>query len=132
MKYTRKQLIQICIDAVVPCKEWHDRDSYSAQCKIESIYNGLCAGLKYTYTIENDRTIWINFKTPTEKQFKELNHYLNIDSREDYFEWYYSEYGTDYTPEMFDGYGIDFSSNHLSGYMPTRKRLDETKDSDWY
>jgi hypothetical protein len=33
---------------------------------------------------------------------------------------------------MFEGCGIDWNSNYLGGYLPTRKRLDEANGEDWY
>ena len=129
MKFTRKDLIQICINAVVPCDRWHDRDSYSAQVGVQSIYKGLTGGVPFTYTLE-DETIWITFKKPTKEQ-KDKFEYLSIDDRDDYFEWYKNEYGDD-TPEMFEGYGIDWDSNYLRGYLPTPKRLEEADGDDWY
>jgi hypothetical protein len=40
---TIEDLIKLCEDAVVPCSKWDNRDSYSAQKKIQSIYEGLTA-----------------------------------------------------------------------------------------
>jgi len=100
-KYTEEDLIQICRDAVVPYQKWNDRDSYSAQVNVASIYEGLTGGVPYTYKIDN-RTIGIYFKKPT--------------------------------PEMFDGYGIDWNSdsNYFGGYLPTPDRLKEADGEDWY
>jgi len=127
MEYSREELIQICKDAVVEFHKWLDRDSYLAQVNINSIYMGLCAGVEYSYKVEDNRTIWINFKKPTETQRKKLlNNQLDIDSLEDYRE----EYG--YDTEMFDGYGIDWNGHYLGGYLPTRERLIEADGGDWY
>lgn len=130
IKYTRKDLIQLCIDAVVPHYKWHDRDSYAAQLSIQSIYEGLTGGVKYSYTITNN-TIWITFNKPIKDQLKKSQH-LNIDSRDDYFNWFLKEYGDNLEPEMFDSIGIDWNSNYLTSYMPTRERLNNCNNDDWY
>lgn len=84
------------------------------------------ADIPYTYKIE-DSTIWITFEKPTNEQRENtILHSLNIDSLEDYRE----KYGYDY--EMFDGYGIDWRSEYLGGYMPTFERLDYANGGDWY
>jgi len=44
---TRKELIEICKDAVVHHTKWKNRDSFSAQKSIQSIYKGLTAGLNF-------------------------------------------------------------------------------------
>ena len=122
-----EDLIKICEDAVVPYNKWHDRDSYSAQMNIQDIYKRLKAGIEYT--ISNDHSfnsIQIDFKKPTETQVEEMkNHYLNIDSLEDYRK----EYG--YDDEMFNAYPDDVHS-YSSGYLPTREKLNEVNGDDWY
>ena len=129
-KFTREDLIQICRNSVVPHQKWNNRDSYSSQVGVQSIYEGLTGSVPFTYTIDGD-TIWITFEKPTKEQ-KDKFEYLPIDSREDYFEWYRNEYGDDYEPEMFDGNGIDWNSNYLSGYLPTPERLERVDGDDWY
>jgi hypothetical protein len=128
--YTREDLIQLCRDSVVPHQKWNNRDSYSSQVGVQSIYAGLTGGVPFTYNIEGD-TIWITFEKPTKEQ-KSKFEYLPIDSREDYFEWYRTEYGDEYESEMFDGYGIDWNSDYLSSYLPTRERLERVDGDDWY
>jgi len=124
IKYSREDLIEICKEAVVPFREWGDRDSYSAQRSVESIYQGLMANIPYTYKIEGN-TIWMTFEGVTDDHITELNKYsLDIDSLEDYREVY------GYEDEMFDGEGIDWHSSYLGTYMPTRERLNE--GGDWY
>jgi len=128
----RQELIDICLDAVVPFKEWNDRDSYSSQVLLESIYQGLKAGVDYTVKIEGE-TIWIYFEEPTEGQRKKLQeNRLDIDSRDDYIKWYLEEYGDECYPEMFDGYGINWDSPYRGGYLPTRERLNYANGGDWY
>lgn len=126
MEYSKEDLIQICHDGVVPFRDWTNRDSYSAQVNLESIYCGLMANIPYSLKIE-DTTIWINFEEPTEDQRNDLCKYsLPIDSLDDYRE----EFG--YEDEMFDGNGIDWYSTWLGGYIPTRERLDSAGSGDWY
>lgn len=124
----REELIQICLDAVVPFTKWNDRDSYSAQVNIQSIYAGLIGGCEFKVSIKED-TIDICFEPPTKEQ-KQAFRYLEIDSREDYFQWM-SEQGED-DPTMFDGSGIDWNSTYLCGYLPTRQRLEKVSGGDWY
>lgn len=125
----REELIKICEDAVVHHTEWRDRDSYAAQVNLQSIYKALTAGLPYTLTIENDRTIWITFSQPIDFEKLSKGSYLNISSRDDYF----TDCDPEYETEMFEGYGIDFESNYTGTYMPTRKRLEECGiGNDWY
>lgn len=132
MVYSREDLIQICRDAVVPYTKWNDRDSYSAQRNIQSIYEGLSVGLEYTISIDGN-SIDIYFKPPTDAQLNDMvNNYLEIDSRDSYIDWYIQENGEDSNPEMFDGYGIDWRSDYLGSYMPTRERLDNANGYDWY
>ena len=132
----RNELIQICQDAVVHHTKWQDRDSYSAQKSIQSIYEGLTAGLDFrvvTKDIDKDyhsdeRTLIVEFMQPIDhNKIKDAKH-LEISEREDYFK----DGDPDYETEMFDGYGIDFLSNYTKTYMPTRKRLDECNGDDWY
>lgn len=129
-RFSRDELISICKDAVVHHTKWGDRDSYSAQVNLQSIYKGLTAGLLYTIDKStDDRTIWITFKQPIDLEKLNKGEYLNISSREDYF----NDCDPDYESEMFDGYGIDFASNYTGSYMPTRKRLEDVGDgNDWY
>jgi hypothetical protein len=72
MKYTREVLLQLCIDAVVPFQKWSNRDSHCAQVLISDIYMGLASGIKYTTTVEGDKTIWIDFEKPTDEQRKDI------------------------------------------------------------
>lgn len=129
--YTREELISICEAAVVHHTKWRDRNSYSAQTEIQSIYEGLTAGLDFEIDGNTDDcTIWISFTQPIDLDKLDKNGlYLDISSRDDYFEDCDPEYET----EMFDGYGIDFQSSYTRGYMPTRKRLEEVGyGEDWY
>ncbi len=129
---TREELINICEDAIVPVKKWHDRDSNLSQIQLQDIYRGLKANIPFTTKIEND-TIWVHFDKPTDEQLSSMNQfYLNIGSRDEYYNWYLNEYQDDDYPEMFDGYGIEWNSGYRGGYLPTRKRLNETKGGDWY
>lgn len=133
----REELIELCKRAVVHHTKWHNRDSYSAQKSIQSIYKGLTAGLDFrvvTKEIDADyhsdeETLIIEFLQPID--FVKLNEGLDlqISSREDYFK----DCDPDYESEMFDGEGIDFESSYTQTYMPTEKRLkDVGNGNDWY
>lgn len=129
-RFSRKELISICKDAVVHHTKWGDRDSYSAQVNLQSIYKALTAGLPYEIDEDtDDNTIWIKFKQPINLRKLNKGEYLNISSREDYF----IDCDPNYETEMFDGYGIDFTSDYTGSYMPTRKRLEDVGEgNDWY
>ena len=126
MEYTREDLIQICQDSVVPYTKWSNRDSYSSQVGVSSIYQGLVAGIDYKHRVDCE-TIWISFEKPTEEQKIDIyyKYYLNIDSIDDYLE---ENEGS----EMFYDSGINWNSDFLAGYLPTRKRLDDADGDDWY
>ena len=131
----REELIELCKDAVVHHSKWCDRDSYSAQRGIQSIYRGLTAGLEFQILTKdvspdyysNNKTIIIEFIQPID--FKKLDNgeYLEISSIEEYFEYNDSD-----SCEMFEGDGINFHSNFTCTYMPTRERLINSDGSDWY
>ena len=133
----REQLIKLCQKAVVHHTKWQDRDSYSAQKNIQSIYKGLTAGLDYRVVTKeidadyhsDDETLVIEFLQPIDFAKLESGLDLEISSREDYFK----DCDTEYNSEMFDGEGIDFYSSYTQTYMPTEKRLNDVGDgSDWY
>lgn len=122
----RKDLIAICEKAVVHFDKWHDRDSNAAQINLNSIYQGLKAGVNYTIRIETS-TIWVDFKQPTAKQLVRLNSFsLPISTLEDYR----AKYG--YENEMFESDPIDFENDYRTGYLPTQERLNSVKGGDWY
>ena len=126
--YTREELIQLCEDAVVPFMKWNDRDSYSAQKQLSDIYGLLKIGCDFEIDDDtNDRMINITFKNLTNEQKNNYwNYSLPIDSKDSYLE----EFG--YDSEMFDSDGININSNYIGGYIPTRKRLDDSNGEDWY
>ena len=136
MEEERKYLIELCEDAVVHHTKWRDRDSYSAQKSIQSIYKGLTAGLDYRIVTKeispsyysSDWTLIIEFLQPIDFKKLEGGKHLEISSREDYFRDCDPEYDT----EMFDDEGIDFYSSYTQTYMPTRQRLEKTIGNDWY
>jgi len=126
--YTREELMNICENAVVHHTKWSDRDSYSAQVMIASVYEGLSAGFDFVIGKDtNDKIIYIEFKNIDMEKLKDAR-YLSISSREEYFE----ECDPNYDTEMFVGYGIEFNSSYHCGYMPTQKRLEEVDGDDWY
>ena len=134
---TREELIEICQDAVVHHTKWMNRDSYSAQKGVQSIYKGLTAGLDFRIVTKeispdyhsNSDTLIIEFLQPIDFEKLETGLELSISSREDYFE----DCDPKYKTEMFDSNGIDFHSNWTGTYMPTRKKLEECGiGNDWY
>jgi hypothetical protein len=126
MEYTRKDLIQICLDGVIHHTKWRNRDSYSAQVQLNDIYNALTANIEYTYRVEYE-TIWIDFEKASYGDLSDGS-YLNISDIEDYF----NDCDPERETEMFNSNGIDFQSNYRGGYMPTRKKLDVIEGDDWY
>jgi len=133
----RELLIKLCEDAVVHHTKWQNRDSYSAQRGIQSIYKGLTAGLKFRvvtkridkYYHSDENTLIIEFLQPIDFNKLDKGIELKISSREDYFR----DCCPSYECEMFDGDGIDFHSTFTQTYMPTRKKLDEVGEgNDWY
>ena len=130
------ELIELCKNAVVHHTKWNNRDSYSAQKSIQSIYEGLTAGLDFRVVTKeidadyhsDDRNLVVEFTQPIDKDKLNESEYLEISSREDY----HKDCDPDYETEMFDGTGIDSGSNYTQTYMPTQKRLDECNGDDWY
>lgn len=136
-RFSRDELISICKDAVVHHTKWQNRDSYSAQKGIQSIYKGLTAGLKFRVVTKkidpdyhsNERTLIIEFLQPINFDKLETGLHLDISSREDYFKYCCP----DYECEMFDGDGIDFQSRFTKTYMPSRQKLESVgTGNDWY
>jgi hypothetical protein len=133
---TREELIELCQDSVIHHTKWMNRDSYSAQRGIQSIYEGLTAGLDFRIVTKEispdyhstDSILIIEFPHPDLDKLKDAK-YLEISSMEDYFKDCDPEYET----EMFNGEGIDFSSSYTQTYMPTRQRLESVGiGNDWY
>lgn len=132
----REELIKLCKKAVVHHTKWDNRDSYLAQESIQSIHEGLTAGLDFRVVTKEidpnyhsgERTLIVEFIQPIKKdKLKEACH-LKISSIEDY----HKDCDPDYEMEMFNGGGIDFDSDYTQSYMPTKKRLDECNGNDWY
>lgn len=137
MKMNRESLIELCKDAVVHHTKWKDRDSYSAQKGIQSIYKGLTSGLDFrvvTKEIDPDyhsdeETLVIEFLQPIDFEKLENGLELPISSRDDYFK----DCDPEYDSEMFDSDGIDFHSKWTGTYMPTRQRVENVGiGNDWY
>ena len=134
---TREQLIELCQNAVVHHTKWNNRDSYSAQKGIQSVYEGLTAGLDFRIVTKeispdyhsDDRTLIVEFLQPIDFDKLKTAEHLEISSREDYFE----DCDPEHESEMFDGDGIDFYSSYTQTYIPTRQRLEECGiGNDWY
>lgn len=137
MNYTREQLIDICEKAVVHHTKWDNRDSYSAQLGVQSLYKGLTAGLDFRVVTKdispdyhsNDNVIIVEFLQPIDLDKLQNGKELEISSREDYFKDCDPEYDT----EMFDGEGIDFRSEYTQTYMPTLDSIEKAGiGNDWY
>lgn len=137
MTKLREKLIKLCEDAVVHHTKWENRDSYSAQKGLQSIYKGLTAGLdfrvvtkKHSPDYHSDlHTLIIEFLQPIDLDRLENGKCLEISSLEDYFK----DCDPEYNSEMFDGYGIDFDSSYTITYMPSRKRIENAGiGNDWY
>ena len=133
----REELVQLCLDAVVHHTKWQNRDSYSAQKNLQSIYKGLTAGLDYRIVTKeidanyhsDDTTLIVEFLQPIDFDKLVTGRHLDISSRDDYWK----DCEPDYEGEMFDGNGIDFNSSYTQTYMPTRKRIEEVGiGNDWY
>lgn len=132
--YTREELISICENAVVPCEKWEDKDSYSAQVTISTIYNILKAGSIFKVAaVEND-IIWLDFSGNIKSIIKNINKFkynLNIDDLEDYREKVDPKTET----EIFKGNGVqvyDDINKYQGGYIPTEEKLNEVNGGDWY
>ena len=129
----RDILLQICEDAVVPCAEWNNRDSYLSQVQLSDIYGLLETGAEYEIQIEED-SILIQFPNLPEGFGAKVTRELDYDTREDYF----NLEGVDSDDEMFEGYGLEYNDynykvgDYVSGYLPTRERLTQVDGGDWY
>ena len=113
-KYTRKELIEICEQAVVSQEKWSNRDSASSHIGIGTCWALLKAGCKFEIKITedgdgcytDDRTIWIQFWV---KDFAWFEHCYDDDESKD---------------------GLENNEYHF--YLPTLKRLKAAKGKDWY
>ncbi len=105
MLYTRQKLITLCECAIVTVNNWHDRDSSEAQINIGKCWALLRAGCLFEILNRTDEdTIYISIYFPDFNRFQDGEFDLkNKDSLKEY-----------------------------SFYIPTRKRLNETVNKDWY
>ena len=126
LKITREELIKICEDSVVECKDWHDRDSCSTQYQLMDIHALLNAKAEFKYHIEGD-TIWLNFNNIEDIKDK-IKYSLVVDDIDDFFAIDDNE-----GREMFDAdtTPLDYTTGRFCGYLPTRNRLNQSKDDDW-
>ena len=109
-KYTREDLLKICEQAFVPESKWHDRDSENAQCKLGECYALLKAGCDFEVTYKDEDSMCVT---------DENTIWLYVYSKGFFWFEFYGEDRDDYKEK-----------HHY--YLPTQKRLDETKDEDWY
>lgn len=129
----RGTLLQICEDAVVPCIEWNNRDSYISQVQLSDIYGLLEAGAEYEISIEED-SILIQFPNLPVAFGVNVTRDLDYDTREDYF----NLEGVDSDDEMFESNGLGYNDynykvgDYIGGYLPTRERLTQADGGDWY
>ena len=118
--YTRQELIDICEKAIVPEKNWRNRDSESAQKNVGRVWQLLKCGCNYhIHTPDKDPkhhgdedTIIISFTVHN-------------------FQWF--ENGGDLdTENENEAYTYDSSGDWLSFYIPTPERLSKSDGKDWY
>lgn len=105
--YSREALIAICAAAIVPVKEWRDRDTPEAQEKVGQCWAYLRAGctfrvlLKPAYGSDNcvtdEGTIWLEVTHPT-----------------------------------FTTFELDLEDDTETFYLPTPSRLRAKQGRDWY
>lgn len=103
-EYTREQLIELCLQGIVPVKMWSNRDTAHSQQKLGMAAALLTAGCDFYFTADpktDESTIWIEISFPGFQAF---------------------EYGPSdreyYDTELF--------------YIPTPKRLRDADGGDWY
>lgn len=99
---TREDLIQICEDGIVPQEKWMDRDSAEAQKQLGEALALLKCGCDFVILKEGD---------------------LKTDSRTIWIEIY---------SEGFAHHDYGGNIDRDTYYLPTRSRLDNNKNSDWY
>lgn len=113
-KYSRKELIDICEQAIVQQKDWSDRDSASSHLGIGKCWALLKAGCEYEILFTkdgkgcstNEDTIWIQF-------------YVHD------FQWF--EYGSESFDDKRGNADLDY---HF--YLPTEEHLKKANGKDWY
>jgi hypothetical protein len=134
---TREDLIEICKLSVVHHSKWGNRDSYSAQRTIQSIYKGLTAGLDFriiTKEIDpnyhsSEYVLIIEFLQPIDFDKLEKGEFLKISTRDEYF----ALRDPNREGEMFNGEGIDFYDSYTKSYMPTYNSIRFYGiGNDWY
>lgn len=101
-EYTREELITICEQSFVPQSKWFNRDSQSAQCQLGEAYALLKDGCDFIVLVNG------NLKTD------DRTIWIEIES------------------EGFEHHDWGGSNEKETYYLPTQKRLDDQKGSDWY
>lgn len=99
---TREELIELCQDGIVPQRKWYNRDSAGAQRQLGEARALLSAGCEYRVLREG--SLKSNDRTI----------WIEIES------------------EGFAYHDYDGPLDRETYYIPTRKRLNENADSDWY
>lgn len=70
-KYTREELINLCLAGSVPQDKWHNRDSARAQMQLGENLMLLMAGCDFTVTEVRKKTIWVDFEVKGFDWFEE-------------------------------------------------------------
>lgn len=118
MTYTREQLIDICLNAIVWEGNWEDRDTCDAQMGVGACLALLKAGCKFQVKtkenselqdsqVSDDDIIHIKFWAKNAKWFN----ILDADTEE--------------YPDGLDSIELQF-------HLPTQRLLDEKRGKDWY
>lgn len=114
-KYTREDLLKICEQAFVSEDLWFDRDSESSQSQLGECYALLKDGCEFEVVYEtedhicetDENTIWLYTYSKGFAYFESSYLAKTEEQRKNYKE-----------------------RKHF--YLPTQKKLDETKGKDWY
>lgn len=128
---TREELIELCKDAVVHHTRWNNRDSYCCLKGVSDIYQGLTAGLTFSVKTDEDRMMHnVYFDPPIDiDRLITKGGVLGISSVEDY----YRDCDPKRETEMFEeGAGIDWHSEFLYTFLPTRKCLEQADGGEWW
>lgn len=108
--YTREELIELCNIGVVTSDKWFNRDSCDAQKKLHLAKLTLMGGCKFK-VMEHSKmgSLWENRKMESS---------CVTDDETIWIEIFYDDWE-------------DGKSWH-GHYIPTKKRLEDNKDGDWY
>jgi len=108
--YTREELIKLCEDGQVTYDKWMNRDTFSSQKKLHIAKLTLLGGCDFrVITSSKQGSLYENRQIETDCITDDETIWLEIfyDDWEDGKKWH-------------------------SHYLPTQKKLDESKGGDWY